>query len=177
MGCFDIFCIFCGNTCHVYDDPIFFEDLNLPKQELALLASQMAWLGKCVLLLANDEIVPDCREVACIADFQTPAGQMYSAAVDNLFYIGTPPVGPANLAGPGPRPLGPKATNKILNVGAFAHQDCYQYTCQKFKTQIVYSHLPIVPNEYGNSRGPFNDSIWSHYKILVANDGSRRHGP
>jgi len=54
MGCWDILCVICGNTCHN----------DFKKAELK-------WLEKGMLLLANNENAKDCKEVSCNITFVT----------------------------------------------------------------------------------------------------------
>lgn len=62
MGCFDIFCIVCGNTTHP------------PAQKIMGVNTQ--WLAKCTLLLTQ-KVVHGCRETGCNVEFMDNTGNTY----------------------------------------------------------------------------------------------------
>ena len=59
MGCWDIYCVICGNGCH---------NLFIPDK---VVSKKMKWLEKCTMLLANDEIVHGCKEFGCNVMFSS----------------------------------------------------------------------------------------------------------
>lgn len=60
MGCFDIFCIICGNTCH-----------DVGK------SSYTKWLRECTVLTTFGDVVHGCEETACNTVFRDPKGNEY----------------------------------------------------------------------------------------------------
>ena len=66
MGCWDIYCFICGNTCHSSDHDDY---PNLNKKEIILLNKELKWLNKCTMLLANNKIIHGCKEVSCNNQF------------------------------------------------------------------------------------------------------------
>lgn len=53
MGCFDLCCPLCGNSCHSYDE---YPGTN--------------WLDKCTFLTTFDDVVHGCQETACNTVFE-----------------------------------------------------------------------------------------------------------
>lgn len=68
MGCWDVFCMLCGNTCHnmLNCDDGNEEYCNIKKK----INSKLKWLNKCTFLTLNDKIVHGCIETSCNVSFQ-----------------------------------------------------------------------------------------------------------
>lgn len=68
MGCWDIFCIICGNNCHNYTDN-----------------KKYNWLEKATLLLENNNIIHGAEEVNCNVGFKYKK-ELYEASI---MYLGS----------------------------------------------------------------------------------------
>ena len=92
MGCWDIFCFLCGNTCRnpKYTNEVFLQDIEyyesgkgdknfktyfkpiyetykknpkLFEKKIKLLEKNTKWLNNCTFLCANNKIIHVCEEV------------------------------------------------------------------------------------------------------------------
>jgi len=119
MGCFDILCILCGNTCRsiIYNDNNY---LNLNESDFRHFKKTTDWLYKCTILTTNNEIIHNCREVSCNVDFVAPNKNKYIASLDYKFSY-------------------PSTKNK----GLFVHDDCFLYMKNKHQIELKFSDLAI----------------------------------
>ena len=116
MGCFDIFCFICGNTCHTP----FEEFYQLVEKSYRDAEKKTKWLQECTILLQNNMIIKDCIETGCGSIFEN-VSQEFSTSVDEI-----------HLSMP--------------EVGIFLHNDCYLYACKKVGFKLAYKHFPVVVN-------------------------------
>lgn len=70
MGCWDVYCIICGNTCWT-DGKV----------------TSRSWITHCILLLANNDVLRKCKEVSCNTTFiqEKKTGAYTVQPVDRLF--------------------------------------------------------------------------------------------
>lgn len=142
MGCWDVFCIICGNTCHGplddLDDLILeFTDKNYTENEVAKFREygrQMGWLSDCVILLQNNSVIEHCREESCNIEFYYKK-MKYSVLIDEMNYLNE-----INYK-----------SEITENIGTFLHYDCYKYLCKKVGFKIKYKDIPIFCGEYYNN--------------------------
>ena len=138
MGCWDIFCCICGNSCRQLDNYNEDEFLKvMTSKEYKELIKKSKWLKNATLLLQNNKVINGCREVACNIEFEGKDGTMYTAVdVDNMVpYIGNDG-----------------------NIGIFIHTNCWKYIKIKYKVELKYSDIPLtlinkrfkVPIKYGD---------------------------
>lgn len=74
MGCFDVFCIVCGNTTHP------------PSHKISQCPT--SWLGKCTLLLPSG-VVHGCTETGCSVEFTDKTGTTYYLDEDDGLFVHT----------------------------------------------------------------------------------------
>ena len=141
MGCWDIYCFLCGNTCHssFFTKESFLEDVEYyesnkkknkwfinyfkPIYELYTKDSKMfikknlnlkiqsKWLNKCTFLTTNNKIIHGCKEISCNIDFKDKNGNIY---------------------------------NHETFGGVFVHTDCWKFIDNEYKLKLNYSFLPII---------------------------------
>lgn len=60
MGCWDIFCVICGNPYHTWYD---LNQMNyaITEQEFKVFYNKTKWLDNCTILTANNEIINNCE--------------------------------------------------------------------------------------------------------------------
>lgn len=107
MGCWDIQCIICGNTC--------WNDAK---------AISRKWMSKCMLLLANNDVLHKCKEVSCNTTFvqEKKPGAYTVQPADKLFNY---------------------FDNVFVNKGLFIHDACYKFVENTLGLKLKYSDLPI----------------------------------
>lgn len=113
MGCFDVFCIICGNSCHTP----FIEGLtNYPKD----FEKNTQWLSKCTFLTIDNRTVHGCHEVGCNTSFVDTNSNLYVLEErKNYYYF------------------------HKEQYGIFLHTDCWKFILKITGVAINYSHLPI----------------------------------
>lgn len=132
MGCWDVFCFLCGNTCHgiLYDiKEHFLEEINYyenkknnknPKlflDKLNNIKKNTMWLNKCTFLTANNKIIHGCKSVDCSISFKDKNNNLYEHG--NLFSL-------------------------YDMYGVFVHTDCWKFVKNEYDIKLNYSNLPIV---------------------------------
>lgn len=154
MGCWDIFCFLCGNTCHsanyIYkaflEDIEFYEDskgnksfkthfkplyenykkdTKLFEKKFKSVEKNTKWLNNCTFLCANNKIIHGCKEVACNISFRDKKGNTYT---NTTFY---------DLDG---------------MYGVFTHTDCWKFIKKEYNLNLTYSHLPINIHDVTKSK-------------------------
>ncbi len=122
MGCWDEFCVICGNTSHAvlngYDED---EENIITKQ----FVKNTKWLDKCTFLTLNNEIIHKCREVACNVEF-TNGKKTFNQI--NPYSIGN--FNDITMFG-------------IDNCGIFVHTDCWKFVKQNYDMELKFGDLPI----------------------------------
>ena len=143
MGCWDVFCVICGNTCHgalECGDESDDEYCKIPKE----FKSKLKWLNKCTFLTLNNKIIHGVRETACNIDFEKgnskfqQIGKYYSDTLD-VFTGGTD------------------------NCGVFLHTDCWKFIKKHYDINLKYGDLPV--DRIGLAK------IKSYYKVVDINYG------
>lgn len=146
MGCWDIFCFLCGNTCHgPFDDikesflesvkyyksknikgnPIYEKYNKNPKlflDKLNNIKKNTKWLNKCTFLIANNKIVHGCKEVSCNVTFVDKNRNTYEHGV------------------------GYDTCYSSKMYGVFVHTDCWKFVKNEYNMELNYSYLPIIKN-------------------------------
>ena len=144
MGCWDIFCFLCGNTCHptFNDKETFLENVKdyekknnkwfksiyevynkNPKiflNKLDNIYKNTKWTRKCTFLTVDNKIVHNCSEVSCNINFQDKNHNNYvhSTSYSDIY--------------------------KDSMLGVFVHTDCWKFIKNEYKIKLSYSHLPIT---------------------------------
>ena len=135
MGCWDVFCIICGNPCHsiphYYIDDInenLDEDIKKkPKNiinNLKELDKNTKWMNNCTMLLLNDKIYHGFNEIACNITF----------CKNNLCIT---------HIGNWTKDFDYSFTNDII-CGIFIHTDCWKFIKKIYKIELKFSNLPKI---------------------------------
>lgn len=134
MGCWDVFCVLCGNSYTYYD---YISELDKVDDKLKILQKKMnketKWLSRCVFLTLDNKIIHNCKELECNIRFgngKKDYGQVSkSFDVDELVLF---------------------FDNE--NGGVFVHTDCWKYVYQTRNIKLKYGDLPInrfnLPKNY-----------------------------
>ena len=156
MGCWDIFCCICGNSCRQLDNYNEDEFLKvISSKEYKDLVKKSKWLVKCTMLLQNNKVVHGCKEVGCNIDFESKNGKYTAIDVDNTFpYIGNDG-----------------------NIGIFIHTNCWKYIKYIYKIELKYSDMPLtlinkrykVPIKYGDIK-KYQGQDMNYLKMLADNN-------
>jgi hypothetical protein len=132
MGCWDVYCFICGNPCHSmlnsYIDSIK-ESVNQEIKsypnlinDLIDLEKNVKWMNNCSMLLTNDKVKHNMKEVACNVTF-----------CNNNFCASH---------------MGKQISNCdcsfIDNCGVFIHTDCWKFIKKTYDIELKFSNLPKI---------------------------------
>ena len=127
MGCFDIFCIICGNSCYsyVYEQEFTesWDNVSIDKIKKLKVNQKMKWLNKCTMLLKNNKVIHGVTEVTCGNEFQSKTGQHYihhPHSIDGIPFI--------------------------YPEGLFMHTDCWKFIKKEYNVKLTYGDLPLIIN-------------------------------
>lgn len=133
MGCWDVFCVICGITCHGPLDPGKCdkgdEDCENDKNVFKKIGTKTKWLNKCTFLTANNKILHDAKEVSCNVDFvwKGKTYQHIGLYIDNTI-------------------------NGIIgmyeNYGIFVHTDCWKFIKNEYDLELKYGYLFIDKTKF-----------------------------
>lgn len=147
MGCWDIFCFLCGNTCHSstymvqdllkdidmyeknkgnkyfkkYFKPIYEQYKKNPTKiinKLDEVIKNTKWLNKCTFLCADNKIVHGCSEIYCNIVFKDKNNKKYINQTYSDEYVDS--------------------------YGVFLHTDCWNFIKKQYNVDLKYAHLPIT---------------------------------
>jgi len=118
MGCWDVYCNLCGNTCHEMFDS---DDPDYDKIKKAY-GKKLKWLNKCTFLTINNEVIHNCKEVSCNTDFTN--GKRYFRAI-------TPCIENSLFR------------EHIDNLGIFVHTDCWKFVKRTYNIKLQYGDFSI----------------------------------
>lgn len=172
MGCWDIFCFACGNTCHsLFKDFIqgieedYKEYIQSNKKEkngsfynklfknissdpkffskLKNLYKTTQWLNNNTFLTVDDKIIHGCREVSCNITFKDTKNNIYHQTLNTNQY---------NLL-------------EKANCGVFLHTDCWKLIKSHYKISLKYSDLPALyeKKEYNKINPKINYGVIEKY--------------
>ena len=145
MGCFDIYCLICGNPYHgLYSHYIdyvkeiilnkkkdiiyeaYLKNPNLIK-DLKKMIKDTLWMNNCTMLLTNNEVKHNCEETSCnglFSDIKNKNSYTHLIQKYNVCYY-----------------------HKYSIEGVFIHTDCYKYIKLKYNIKLTYSNLPLIDNK------------------------------
>jgi hypothetical protein len=155
MGCWDVFCCICGNSCYQLDNYNEDEFLNvMSSKEYKELIKKSKWLKNATMLLQNNKVINGCREVGCNIEFEAKDGKMYTAVEDSINGLG-----------------------ESDNIGIFIHTNCWKYVKIKYKVELKYSDIPLavinrrykVPIKYGDIT-KYQSQIMDYVKMFQDNN-------
>lgn len=154
MGCWDIYCFLCGNTCHQSEsaevlldnikwyeenmkkksncfiktfEPIYKTYIKNPKlflQKNNDLIKNTKWLKDCTFLAADNTINHGCKETSCNIHFTDRKGNHYEHSSNYN--------------------VNSSKDSKFLKYGVFVHTDCWKFIKKEYNMKLSYEHLPIV---------------------------------
>jgi hypothetical protein len=158
MGCWDVFCITCGNPCHgmfgnfaktikeEYIDPEIKSSLPQSSkdkikrlkaskniiQELEKLDKNTQWMSNCSILLIDDNVIHDVSESAC--NIQFCKGKFCATHmgkhIDKSEY----------------------SFKEFGLYGIFIHTDCWKFIKKNYNIELKFSDLPKENNySYGKN--------------------------
>ena len=134
MGCYDIFCCICGNTCKSLSNEILldlFIDIDINKNEINNIVKNTKWLNNCTLLLKNNKVIHNCKEIMCNIGFKSTKTNKYYESIYyyyNKIYL---------------EQYASKNINYIDNIGIFVHTDCWKFIKKNYNIKLEYKNLPI----------------------------------
>ena len=180
MGCYDIFCVLCGNP-QMSADNGFIEnyieiassmsekELNKKKnlfykqvkqhydkykdKHIKKLYRSTNWMNKCSLLLINDKVVHNLSEVSCNVHFvnkKNPKQDYYHIDNINNYFFDS-------------------------NEGIFIHTDCYNFAKKEMGLNLKFSDLPVkkykrkLLNVDYKPISKYQDQEFNFFKILDDN--------
>jgi len=129
MGCFDLYCFICGNSCYDVDFNEL-ENIDILKQEKNNINKSIKWLKKCTVLLANNKVIHDCFDSNCSGVFSLKKKKKSNST--ELFDC----TGNKN-----------KFTtyfSNITNFGIFLHDDCWNFVMKKYGIKLEYQNIPVL---------------------------------
>ena len=157
MGCWDVFCFICGNPCHsMFDNHIkeikkyIDEDINSSyspyfkkkiKQfkacsnlinNLKELYKKTKWMNKCSMLLVDDKIIHNMKEINCNVAFSN------------------------NKTGAEHISMGLDVEPFDNGKGIFIHTDCWKYIKKNYNINLKFSNLPPYIIDKKNYNKLFN---------------------
>ena len=139
MGCHDTFCCICGNSCYpLTNDSIKYTfsplvQKNISNDEIKQIVKNTKWFNKCTLLLKNNKIVHNCKEISCNRGFKsTKTGKYYESM--NYYH------NDINM-----EQYYSKHNNHdyVENSGIFIHTDCWKFIKINYNIKLKYKDLPI----------------------------------
>ena len=135
MGCYDIYCFICGNRCKsVSTDELLetFINVDISKNEINEISKNTKWLNNCTLLLKNNKVIHNCKEIACNIGFKSIKTNKYYESL-NVYFDNTIDLEQYNLL----------TKNYIENIGIFLHTDCWKFIKKNYNIKLEYKDLPI----------------------------------
>jgi hypothetical protein len=120
MGCWDVFCILCGNTCHSMLGSDDEEYIKIEKK----INSKLKWLNRCTFLTLNDKVIHSCIETECNVSFRK----------NNKQYEHITKFSSGSLS---------DIIGASENMGVFVHDDCWKFVKQTTGVELKYSSFPI----------------------------------
>ena len=131
MGCYDIYCFICGNGCKsVSTDELLETCIN--KNDINEISKNTKWLNNCTLLLKNNKVIHNCKEISCNIGFKSIKTNKYYESL-NVYSNNTIDLEQFNLS----------IKNYIENIGIFLHTDCWKFIKKNYNIKLEYKDLPI----------------------------------
>lgn len=129
MGCWDVFCIICGNPCHgiilnATEDKLNDKQMN----EYKKLEIKSKWMNNCTMLVTDGTVIHGLVESNCNITFCNK-----NECVEQITY-------------------GIKPSFEQGNFGLFLHTDCWKFIKNKYNIELSYHNLPKLnlDNTYDN---------------------------
>jgi hypothetical protein len=142
MGCFDIFCIICGNPPHsiLIDEEYAIDKI---KNNMAHYKKITNWMNKCTILTASGQIIKSCKEKSCNVEF---------VAKNKTRYYETHHSDPSGEQ----------------YKGFFLHDDCFDFVKKTIGLSLRYDMIATSPDyEISNKLEYINYGILVIYFIII----------
>ena len=126
MGIWDTICPICGNSCYLKDlELILKENYNIITKDIN---KKLNWLNNCSILLANNQIIHNVKDLNGNAIFYKNKKDAYSADIynDNNDYF----------------------SKDFINRGIVIHTDCWKFIKLNYNIELKYKDLPINKKKY-----------------------------
>ena len=173
MGCWDVFCFICGNSCHemlnnyIEDIKNTIEMVNLSSSyskftknyytklkeskniinDLIELEKNSKWMKKCSMLLTNDKIEHNMNEVSCNITFcnKNICANHMDKHINECGFVNEG------------------------KCGVFIHTDCWKFIKKNYNIELKFSNLPKI--KLLNSKEKKKISYTEWHKIFDINYG------
>jgi len=89
MGCWDIYCCICGNSCvSLHEENEFHEEFRkgINIKEFKDLVKKSKWVKKSTMLLQNNKVVHGCERVGDNVEFEDKNNKKYEAIFNILSF-------------------------------------------------------------------------------------------
>ena len=127
MGCWDVFCIICGNPCHgMFEDNQNTEYIKNKIEKLKKLYKNTQWMNNCSMLLINNNIIHNVKEVSCNNYFCKKNFCAIHLSKDTL-----------------------SSEYSFQNLGLsgiFIHSDCWKFIKKNYGINLKFGDLPKLQN-------------------------------
>jgi hypothetical protein len=127
MGCWDIFCCVCGNTCHTPLEGTYYQENKKGITESQcddVMSGVDTYLDNCSIILKNGNVIHNCYNENG-NDFSDENYESYESITNEFF---------AHF-------------NDDDHHGIFVHRDCYNFVKTKYDVELKYSHIPLLQNK------------------------------
>ena len=143
MGCWDVFCLLCGNSyfadtanaaAEYFEQELEYNETwqkacDKNKNIVAKLEdfiNKTQWVRSCVFLTLDNRVIHGCTNQDC--------GNTFSDNKNNQY-----------IHAPWEYKHGQQDIKK--DYGVFVHTDCWKYIKEKHKIELNFSHLPFINNK------------------------------
>ena len=125
MGCYDLYCFICGNSCYDIDFKEL-ENIDLSVKEKNKINKSIKWLKKCTVLLENNQVIHNCFETSCNGDFKKSSkkGELYDCTGNKSKFT--------------------TYFSNVTNFGIFLHDDCWKFVMKKYGIKLEYKNIPVL---------------------------------
>lgn len=147
MGIWDTLCPICGNSCYVKDlEIIIKENFNIDAKRID---KKLNWLNNCTILLANNGVIHNVKDLNGTAMFYKNRKYVYSGDMFNI---------PNNYL-----------SQDFINRGIVVHTDCWKFIKNNYGFTLKYKDLPINKKKYkynetiGNVKYNLINKYWGQF--------------
>lgn len=147
MGIWDTICPICGNSCYLKDlELILKENFNIIATGIN---NKLKWLNNCTILLANNDIIHNVKDLNGNAIFYKNKKDPYNADIfnDTNDYF----------------------SKDFINRGIAIHTDCWKFIKLNYNIELKYKDLPINKKKYkyneqiGNVKYNLINKYWGQF--------------
>lgn len=85
MGCFDVYCLLCGNPCIGASKSVINEFIgSKDADQIRKFIRYTEWMNICMFLTVTNEVVEDVKDITCAATFKGRGATKYYYSDDNI---------------------------------------------------------------------------------------------